>query len=200
MKQKRPKPLTVKKEDWNERGEKMSYVLGLIDGEGCFAITMRKTRKHTSLPLRPAFSLRIHIKKGRIKESFKMVKEVFGVGKMYASSEQKGGYQYVIASFEGVKRVKRALREKPPIIKRRQFKLWSKGIDLWSPWFNRAGHDRTKARVILKLAHLRDEITKTRFGEVRSKKWTCRRIRQKLEDTLSISLPEEGKEYKLTNY
>jgi len=122
------------------------YIVGLVDGEGCFEISYVGITQ-----IRPEF--RIGMFAGKEEEHLEAVREFLRFGHVYTHLDQRRGKKFcvfVCVSQEELMKAKEFFKRHPPLMKGKQFEVWSRAVDVYRK-------TPSKERFI-ELARLREEI------------------------------------------
>ncbi len=102
------------------------YVVGIIDGEGCFEILFGKnSMSKLGFYIRPEFRINL-----QDDDLLRKIRDFLGVGGVYKVTKQ--GYSaFIVVAINDLEKLRKFLIKNPPLLKRKQFETWCKAVDTY---------------------------------------------------------------------
>lgn len=155
----------------------LEYIRGLVDGEGCFEITVSKRAKKCVFgsQVRPEFRMTLkHI------PALNEVRRFLNMGTVIKVPKREGLGMFSILSLRDLVQFRRLLREHPPLVKKREFRIWAKAIDAHRR-FTTLGPFEERKVAFLEMVGLRDELNL----RPKRRRITSEMIKRWMEDALA---------------
>ena len=137
-----------------------SWVIGFVDGEGSFNLTLGARPIHVP---KPQFS--IGLKTDDIR-ALELVRDAIGVGKIYhkGASTNVQGYTskpistYLVNTKEECLRVVEFFEKNSPFLKAKDFKIWAEAVRIWNTRDWRGRWTEEKDEASLQMRNLMQEL------------------------------------------
>ena len=136
------------------KDEFLHYVLGFVDGEGCFCVAIKKQKSaKVRWVLDPIFHVTQH---SRQKELMDNIQKFFGCGKVIVKYGQKDTLQYTVQSRkELIKTIIPFFKKNKLIVKRKDFNIFAKVVESLDQ--HKHGNIKDFKKLLTKVYHMNGE-------------------------------------------
>lgn len=165
----------------------VGYVVGLTDGEGCFEIPVNKRLNYKfGFQIRPEFRITV-CDKGW--DALEDIRKFLGFGKIYTNPASSSGripqVQYVVCAIDDLKKIRDFFKEHPPHVKRGQFEIWARAIEVEEERRN-ASDDKEEKEKFLKLADIREQLFNITRKTAKKRTYTYDMIEKEVKSRVRI--------------